>query len=279
VTILMLDNRAQDHRRRWFVELAKSIYLKIFDGFLVSGSDSRDYMQKLGIPLSKIGLGYNCVDNNEIARLVAKERSTGQVRGRTSGYFLSISRLVAKKNVLGLVRAYRSYLNQLPSSATGIPLVICGEGPERGAIERLIEESGLEHSVSLVGEASGMEAVARYLAGCKALVLASTANETWGLVVNEAMAAGCPLLVSTQSGCARDLVDKGLNGFTFDAFDCDNLARHMLWFSRNEERLEAMGQRSIAIVERFTPAVFATSVSTLVRVPGQVSAAGSLPPA
>jgi len=259
----MLNNRAEDHPRRRLVELVKSIYLRAFDGFLTSGSDSRDYLEKLGVPRSKIELGYNCVDNQEIARLVAHHRAMTQEANQS--YFLSAARLVAKKNVPGVLRAYHSYLRELPDSMSPMPLVICGDGPERGAIEDLIQRLGLENSVSLVGEATGMEAVARQLADCKALVLASTEDETWGLVVNEAMAAGCPVLVSMQCGCARDLVEQGVNGFTFDGQDSDALARHMLWLQTHPGLLEAMGTKSKEIVDRFTPARFAASASKLAR--------------
>lgn len=265
VAILMLNNRKDDHPRSRLVEVVKSIYLRAFDGFLASGSDSRDYLEQLGVPSTKIELGYNCVDNQEIARLVANHRAMGQEATQRAGYFLSVARLVAKKNLPGVLRAYHSYLQEVPDAMSPIPLVICGDGPERGAIEDLIQRLGLENSVTLVGEATGMEAVARQLADCKALVLASTADETWGLVVNEAMAAGCPVLVSRQCGCAHDLVEQGVNGFTFDGQNSDALARHMIWFQANQDHLEAMGTKSREIVDRFTPARFAASASKLAR--------------
>jgi glycosyltransferase involved in cell wall biosynthesis len=142
---------------------------------------------------------------------------------------------------------------------------VCGDGPERGAIEGLIDQLGLRRSVSMVGEVQGIEAVAAQLAGCKALVLASTTDETWGLVVNEAMAASCPVLVSSQCGCARDLVEEGVNGFTFDDRDSDALARHMLWIHSNPDLLVAMGERSKEIVDRFAPVRFASGASKLAR--------------
>jgi len=265
VVILMLNNRAEDHPRRRLVELVKSIYLRAFDGFLTSGSDSRDYLEKLGVPRSKIELGYNCVDNQEIARLVAHHRAMSHEASQGAGYFLSVARLVAKKNVPGVLRAYHSYQRELPDSISPKQLVICGDGPERGAIEDLIQQLGLGNSVKLVGEATDIKAVARQLADCTALVLASTEDETWGLVVNEAMAAGCPVLVSMQCGCARDLVEQGVNGFTFDGQDSDALARHMLWLQTHPGLLEAMGTKSKEIVDRFTPARFAASASKLAR--------------
>jgi glycosyltransferase involved in cell wall biosynthesis len=62
------------------------------------------------------------------------------------------------------------------------------------------------------------------LAGC--LVLPSHA-ETWGLVVNEALACGLPVLVSRQCGCAETLVKPGTNGWIFDSRDADGLAALM----------------------------------------------------
>ena len=263
VVILMVENRAQDHPRSQMVELVKSKYLRVFDGFLAGGSDHRDYLEHLGVPHSRIELGYDCVDNEKIASLVAQHRSMTQGEHQGIRYFLCIARLVARKNIPGVIRAYHSYIRLLPQYLPPTRLVICGDGPERGVIQDLIERLDLENSVSLVGEVSGVEAVAKQLAGCKALVLASTWDETWGLVVNEAMAAGCPVLVSKQCGCARDLVEEGANGFTFDGHDSDELARHMLWLHTNENLLEAMGRKSMEIVSRFTPARFAASASKL----------------
>ena len=206
-----------------------------------------------------------------MATLVAKYRATRQNANSQDRYFLCIARLVAKKNIPGLLRAYHSYLRWLPDSESPTSLVICGDGPERGAIEDLIRQLGLGDSVSLVGQVQGIEAIAGQLAKCKALVLASTSDETWGLVVNEAMAAGCPVLVSRQCGCARDLVEPDVNGFTFDGQDSDALARHMLWIHLHVDRLEPMGRKSKEIVDRFSPARFAVSVFTLVRSAGESS--------
>ena len=265
VVILMIENRADDHARSRLMERVKSVYMRVLDGFLASGSDARDYLEQLGVPRTKIELGYSCVDNERIAALVARHRATRKSANQTTAHFLCVARLVPKKNIPGVVRAYHSYLRSLPDSSSPIPLVLCGDGPERGAIEDLIQRLGLGNWVRLLGEVNGIEAVASQLADCEALVLASIVDETWGLVVNEAMAAGCPVLVSRQCGCARDLVEQGVNGFTFDGQDSDALARHMLWIQTHPGLLEAMGAKSKEIVDRFTPARFAASASKLAR--------------
>ncbi len=276
VAILMVENRADDHPRNYLVERVKSVYLRLFDGFLASGSDSRDYLEQLAVPRSRIELGYSCVDNERIATLAANHRLMSRDENQTTGYFLTVARLVAKKNIAGVLRAFQTCLQSVSGSMLPISLVVCGDGPERGAIEDLIGQLDLGSSVHLLGEVTGIEAITKQLAGCKALVLASTRDETWGLVVNEAMAAGCPVLVSKQCGCARDLVEVGINGFLFDGENPDELAQHMLRLLANNDLVEAMGERSKQIISGFSPARFAASASKLATSAGVSQPTGAV---
>ena len=92
-------------------------------------------------------------------------------------------------------------------------------------------------------------------------------REQWGLVVNEAMAAGLPALVSNRCGCAPDLVEEGRNGFTFDPYDAEELARLMLRVSSmSEDGRAAMGQASREIISRWTPETFATNLMKAVQI-------------
>jgi SAM-dependent methyltransferase len=84
--------------------------------------------------------------------------------------------------------------------------------------------------------------------------------EPWGLVVNEAMACGLPILASRSSGCAYDLVHEGENGFRFDPRDPEALAGLMLRMSSGEVDLQAMGNASRRIISQWTPATFASSL-------------------
>ena len=95
-----------------------------------------------------------------------------------------------------------------------------------------------------------------YYANAGAFVHAST-TEQWGLVVNEAMASGLPVLVSERCGCAPDLVETGRNGYTFDPHDVDALARLMLDMASDACDRAAMGRASREIVARWSPATFA----------------------
>ena len=91
------------------------------------------------------------------------------------------------------------------------------------------------------------------LAGCFVL---PSAREPWGLVVNEAMASGLPVLVSVRCGCAEDLVRA--NGLMFDPHAPDGLRRCLtIVGALAAGDLEAMGERSRRIIAHYSPGVWA----------------------
>jgi glycosyltransferase involved in cell wall biosynthesis len=94
--------------------------------------------------------------------------------------------------------------------------------------------------VTFAGFLNQTEIVGAYVAA-DCLVLPSDTGETWGLVVNEAMACGIPAIVSDQVGCGPDLVSDGVTGATFPMGDVDALAKRLIDLSGNPSALRAMG--------------------------------------
>ena len=94
-------------------------------------------------------------------------------------------------------------------------------------------------------------------------------TEQWGLVVNEAMAAGLPVLVSHSAGCSQDLVEQGVNGYTFDPSDPNDLAQLLIRMSTSAD-LASMGRESQRIIRLWGPSRFAEglmSAADLSRIP------------
>jgi glycosyltransferase involved in cell wall biosynthesis len=90
-------------------------------------------------------------------------------------------------------------------------------------------------------------------------------TEQWGLVVNEAMASGLPILVSNRCGCAPDLVKDNVNGFTLDPFNVEEMANAMLKISAFQDvRLSAFGDASRVIIAEWGPDRFASGMKTAV---------------
>jgi glycosyltransferase involved in cell wall biosynthesis len=104
-----------------------------------------------------------------------------------------------------------------------------------------------------------MDTLSAYYGLASAFILPSL-SEPWGLVVNEAMAAGLPVLVSHRCGCVPELVRSGLNGYVFDPYDIDGLARLMGVMSSETAMANKMGEASRRIVGSYTPETWAETL-------------------
>jgi glycosyltransferase involved in cell wall biosynthesis len=258
--IVMSETTESDFSRRWWAEQLKQRVVSHFGAGLVGGAPHREYLRTLGMPAETIFLGYDVVDNDYF-RTGARDARNHEADKREKyelpgSYFLASCRFIPKKNLPRLIKAYGKYRRQASDDIWD--LVLLGEGPERSTVERCIEDAGVEQSVHLPGFKQYDELPTYYgLAG--AFVHAST-REQWGLVVNEAMAAGLPVLVSDRCGCAPDLVEDGRNGFTFDPHDPSALAGLMARVAHGDVNRVDMGAASQDIIKEWGPERFATGL-------------------
>jgi glycosyltransferase involved in cell wall biosynthesis len=153
-----------------------------------------------------------------------------------------VARFVKRKNLDGLLRAYAEYRQSVLSGHTESPpwrMVILGDGDERTALQDLVRDQNIE-GVTFPGFHQIEDLPIYY--GLAGAFVHPASQEQWGLVVNEAMAAGLPVLVSEKCGCAPDLVCQGQNGFTFAPEDMSTLAGLMELMSSERVDLERMGR-------------------------------------
>ena len=281
--ILMSESTAWDERRVWWKEWIKRRVVGLCSAALVGGTPHADYMTQLGMPRGRIFLGYDAVDNRYFAQGAKEARGRmSEVRGGHAlpeKYFLASARFIEKKNLFTLLRAYARYRKQaaavsgqksevssdLRSPTSDIwSLVLLGDGPLKSDLCRLISDLSLQHCVLLPGFKQYHE-LPVYYGLASAFVHAST-TEQWGLVVNEAMASGLPVLVSDRCGCAADLVQEGRNGFTFDPSNVEQLAQLMSKLSAFRFPLSAFGLESQRIISRFGAGAFASGLLQAVDV-------------
>jgi 1,2-diacylglycerol 3-alpha-glucosyltransferase len=267
--VLMSETTADDEARVWWKESVKRRIVRLCSAALVGGVRQKEYLSDWGMFGDRVFTGYDAVDNDYFAR-----RAKG-VRGRKSevrrehglpeNYFLASARFIPKKNLAVLIRAYAEYREKSEDERRRTEnrgqrddlwhLVILGDGPLKQELQTLIAELGLRDSVLLPGFKQYDE-LPIYYAMASAFVHPST-TEQWGLVVNEAMASGLPVIVSNRCGCAPELVDEGTNGFTFDPSDQTLLASRLTAISAlSIEERERMGQASQEMVRHFAPEKF-----------------------
>ncbi len=251
--LLLSESNSFDERRSAFKEYVKRFVVGYCSTGLAGGTPQRDYLLKLGMSPKRVFLGYDVVDNDyfrsEVAKARLRECELRSFLKLPSRYFLSCARFGKKKNLPGLISAYARFRDKV--AQRDIPhLLIVGEGEERATIEEMVRERNLHESVHLVGQKSYQE-MPLYYALAETFIHAST-TEQWGLVVNEAMASGLPVLVSMRCGCAADLVEEGVNGFSFDPHDEEQIAGLMAKISRDHQERSAMGLKSQEIIANWS---------------------------
>jgi len=253
--VVMSESARQDEPRTWWKEMIKRRIIGLYSAALVGGKRHVDYLVELGMPRERVFTGYDVVDNAYFRRRAEEVRGQkSEVRkkyGLPENYFLASARFIEKKNLPRLVRAYAAYKQE--SEASGNPpwdIVLLGDGPLREALNSQLSTLNLHAHVHLPGFKQYQE-LPVYYALARAFVHPST-TEQWGLVVNEAIASGLPVIVSDRCGCVPELV--GDNGFTFDPMNGYELTARLLdMASLSDQERMRFADASYRISANFAP--------------------------
>lgn len=226
--VLMSDSTVRDASRSRIKELAKRLIIRLlFDRGFVSGTRARDYLINLGMAESRICLGYDVVDNNHFETGVQQHRacSSREDFGLPDHYFLCVARLSDEKNHEVLLRSFFKYRESKGSWS----LVLVGMGANEATLRKVTDESSFRDHVLFAGYKSYVD-ILPYYAFASSLILPSK-SEPWGLVLNEAMAAGVPVIASDACGACDDLVTDGETGLVFEHCSEEALMQAMLRMS------------------------------------------------
>ncbi len=242
--VISSESSAADHRRSPLREAVKRWILNRADAFFCFGTTSAEYLQRLGVPGKKIPVRNAAVIDDR--RIREEYLRAGGAARKHSPAFIFVGRLAGEKNLELLLEAFRKAKSQ---SAAPWGLILVGDGPMKKEIAGYVEKEKPD-GVTLAGGVSWLE-VPGWLSHADVLVLPSY-SEPWGLVVNEALVCGLPVIVSEKCGCAADLVDPGKNGYLFDPYNADELAAHMVRFMEmSPDQLRAYGAHGQDIVSKF----------------------------
>lgn len=192
--------------------------LKQFDACLYVGRRNREYLEHYGVPAGRMFFSPHCIDNDAFKRASDAARDAGrQSAANRRRRVLFVGRLVDSKRPLDMVQA----VTRLVAAGQPVELVVAGAGELSGQMEEAARAGGVDARFLGFVNQSGLPAV---YASSDVVVLPSTAVETWGLVVNEAMACGIPAVVSDAVGCGPDLIEPGVTGAVAPLDDVPALA-------------------------------------------------------
>ncbi len=227
--------------------IAMPALLRTIDGMLAIGRLNRDYYLHYGVEAGRIFPLPYAVDN-EFFRAAAEQARPRRERLRAAlgvypgrAVILFASKMQPHKRAGDLLEAY-ARMSPGPAAEPAACLVFAGDGEERAQLERRARSLKWD-SIRFIGFRNQSELPALYDL-CDVFVLPSE-REPWGLVINEVMNAGKPVVVSDRVGAGPDLVEDGVNGFVFPARDVAALADRLRKLIDNPEHRAAMGARSL----------------------------------
>jgi glycosyltransferase involved in cell wall biosynthesis len=228
---------------RWYASFV-SIGLSV-------GTRNSNFLKEIGIPNERIISCPHVVDNeyfrneSDISseRRIEIRRSAGIKEG--SFCFAYIGKFEGKKNPMDILLAFDACYSKM--SGGDLSLLMVGSGELEQECRRFSKEKQLPVIFTgFVNQSSICDMYA--IADC--VILASNEDETWGLVINEAMACGIPAIVSDRCGCATDLIEDGETGYVYTYGNIKQLTGYMeTMLERKGESLE-MGLKAKQLIQR-----------------------------
>ncbi|HET6426667.1 MAG TPA: glycosyltransferase family 4 protein [Planctomycetaceae bacterium] len=258
----LVRGEANDLRKRaWWKKRLQAWLVRQYAGCLAIGRENAAFYRARGVPADRVFSSPYCVENERFAAAADPERRRlARKRWNVADHevcFLFSGKLIDKKHPRELIIAFREAI----VGATA-RLLMVGDGPLRQDCEAMAQQHQLP--VTFTGFLNQTEILDAY-AAADALVLPSDAGETWGLVVNEAMAAGKPAIVSNRAGCAGDLILPDETGCVFPYPDWTALADTLRRWSADRAQLLRMGERAREHIRAYTPRVAADGIWDAVR--------------
>ncbi|MGH9257350.1 MAG: glycosyltransferase family 4 protein [Vicinamibacterales bacterium] len=252
--LLRTESERVRPRRGWTEALKEAVLrplLAVTAGVLVIGSANRRFYEHYGVPRSRQFFTPYAVDNEYFLVQRGLLEPSRQHRRREHGWTDDVTvvgfsgKLIPLKRVEDVIDAVAA----LQSEGLRIGLLVVGDGPSRAALEDRVRTHQLRWTL-FAGFKNQSELAAWYLC-MDALVLPSR-SETWGLVLNEAMLFGLPIIASSMVGAAEDLIEEGKNGCVCAVGNVQALTAALRTLVMSPERRHHFGQRSHALVQQYS---------------------------
>ena len=257
-------------RSRWKEWLKRQLFTGV-DGVMTPGSDGRRFARRYGTPADRIHIVPHAIDVahfREGAALARHQRDEIRSEIGVSGCtFIYVGRLWERGK--GLDHLIDAFAEVVRDGGTPASLLLVGDGPDDGRLRRRVADLGLADNVVFAGFISAV-GLPRYHAASDVFVF-PTLGDPYGLAVDEAMAAGLPVIATTAAGELDLRLHHGENGLVVPPADTAALANAMKQLARDEDARKQLGAKSALMIDGRTPEQWARDFeravgSMLVRV-------------
>jgi len=232
--IMFDDAKPSQFKRNPVVQWVKDLIAEQSDALWLPSNDFDEEYARFIQKKVLVFYGFSCIDNNLF--------KSDKVNSFKNNRIICVSRLVPKKNISLLLKSWQ----QVEVSAPEYKLTIVGTGPEMDDLINLSKSLSL-HQVEFLGAVNNTDLPSYYHAS-DAFIFPSL-SEPWGLVVNEAMAAGLPVLLSRKVNACLSLLKEDINGYSFDPDSTDQITKAILkYISLGAESKKSMSVKSLEII-------------------------------
>jgi len=226
--------------RRWFLRTSSAV--------IVPGTAAREFVTQLGATPERVFVAPNAINNmalRSVSSALRRNRTEWKERLglRSDKVILYVGQLIQRKGLECLLNAYAAVRDHHHDAG----LVIVGEGESRRSLERLCADRSIE-DVTFTGWVAEDQKLVYY--AISDVFVLPTFRDVWGFVVNEAMACGLPVVCTTATGSARDLIFPAVNGFMVEAGHVGQLARAIESVIGDDNLAARMGRNSFDIINR-----------------------------
>jgi glycosyltransferase involved in cell wall biosynthesis len=247
--------------RKWIKERLKHWMFPRLDGIVTPGSDGRMFAQTYGAPDSKIFSLPHSIDVNHFNWTSLIARSEREILRQSLGVKGTVFQYVGRlKQGKGLYCLLDAFGNLQAHNEQRVSLILVGDGPEEEGLRRYCTELGL-HNVVFTGF-KHKEELPRYYATADVFVF-PTLGDPYGLVVDEAMACGMPVIATSAAGEIQDRVKNGVNGYVIPPKDPEALTWTMQNLANNPLLRSSMGVASRQMVQGRTPEKWAEQFESI----------------
>ncbi len=257
--VAWVESNARDHRSgNPAAEFLKRKFLRSCAAVVVPGKSSFEYVTGYSVPEDTIFTAPNAVDTALFGRRAEEARRQAESQRKELGlparFFLYVGRLVPEKGVFDLLQAYGTLSQDL---RTQMGLVFVGDGAARAALMNDAPDGAQFKGFAQRDQLSNYYGLAD-------VFVFPTHSDPWGLVVNEAMACGLPIIASDVAGCVADLLTDGWNGRVVASGNVEELASAMTELARDGGLRATMGKHSLERISAYSPEACAAGMAAAV---------------
>lgn len=232
-----------------FQKILRKLIIHNCDAYVAASQDAKKYFLSFGVDYNRVFIGIQTLDIKEFKRRCEKARKNKDtlrdLRGWKENIILYSGSVIERKGIIHLLKAFKL----LTERNKDVRLLIVGDGKEYKKYKIYCKINNIEEKVYFSGFIQQNELPFYYASAD--IYLFPSLEDTFAVTVNEAMAAGLPIVCSKFAGCANDLIENGVNGYIIDPYDHGSIVRYLERILSDSKLRENMGKASFNIIDRF----------------------------